>query len=467
MCQCNWIHDHTFGGLIIGFFMDDFDLFEILLKKCRPHVRVYVEEAIACYKAGVFRACIIVTWHALFFDFIYKLEELELVGDKNALQILDKFKKISKDIRKENIREINQFESTIIDSMYENFELITYLEKIDLERILLDRHRCAHPSMHSLDEAYSPTAELAKTHLRNCVEIMLEREPVQGNSALEFYFNRIKSKYFPIEKNEAKKYLQDYLKRPKSTLLKNLIISLIKAYLNEISADEVELKRIRGALEAIIDIYPEESNLVIGSKFSEIANAISDRFLYRVLILVVKIPFFFQSSNNSILTKLNRLVESISSQDENLFVVISHASSLEFFSEKVSKWIKHAECDQMIKLVSLNPNGKLIKRAIEIFQNVASFASANLVENKIMLPLISYFSVSDIRLIISLVKKNNQIHYANSTSQFLNILLECSHACEDELIQDWIILYEFLKNQNLSDMYQDVLNKIKEIVIFV
>jgi hypothetical protein len=70
------------------------DLDELVLRCRDEQARQYIAEAVACYRAGAFRACIVMTWTAVAFDFIHKLRELELSGDANAEQQLQQFENI-------------------------------------------------------------------------------------------------------------------------------------------------------------------------------------------------------------------------------------------------------------------------------------------------------------------------------------------------------------------------------------
>src|SRR5450830_1042284 len=64
------------------------DLDELILS-CRDEVaKNYISEAIDCYKTGAYRAAIVAAWVAVIYDFIHKLRELELTGDKRAVQRL-------------------------------------------------------------------------------------------------------------------------------------------------------------------------------------------------------------------------------------------------------------------------------------------------------------------------------------------------------------------------------------------
>ncbi len=60
------------------------DLDELVLRCKDQEARKYIAEAVVCYKNGAYRACIVTTWIAVVYDFVYKLRQLELTGDKNA-----------------------------------------------------------------------------------------------------------------------------------------------------------------------------------------------------------------------------------------------------------------------------------------------------------------------------------------------------------------------------------------------
>jgi hypothetical protein len=71
------------------------DLDELVLLCRDKQAKKFIQEAVACYRAGAFRSCIVATWNAVVFDFLHKLRELELLEDKEASQQLEKFEKLS------------------------------------------------------------------------------------------------------------------------------------------------------------------------------------------------------------------------------------------------------------------------------------------------------------------------------------------------------------------------------------
>ena len=244
------------------------DLDELILR-CRDKLsRKFIQEAVSCYRAGAFRSCIVATWNAVVFDFLHKLRELELFGDTNAAKLLEEFDNLRSSGKQ--FRELWQFESRIPEIALTKFELISTVEKSDIERLFEDRSRCAHPSMTSLEEPFEATAELARYHLRSAVTHLLERPPVQGRAARERIFQDIKSEYFPVDSESAIKYLQKGpLARARFVLVKDIVIGLTKSLLLE-ELLENERSRQFSALNAVSSMYHQETREILNTQLSDI-----------------------------------------------------------------------------------------------------------------------------------------------------------------------------------------------------
>ena len=98
------------------------DLDELVLLCRSPEAKKYISEAVACYRAGAFRACIITTWIAVVFDFVDKLRELELSGDKKATAKITEFEQKR---QLADIRGALEFERRILDIARDDFELLS------------------------------------------------------------------------------------------------------------------------------------------------------------------------------------------------------------------------------------------------------------------------------------------------------------------------------------------------------
>ena len=259
------------------------DLDELIVRCRDKSSRKLIQEAIACYRAGAFRSCIVATWNAVVFDFLHKLRELELLGDREAAKLLEDFDSLRSSGKQ--FRELWQFESNIPEIALTKFELISTVEKSDIERLFEDRSRCAHPSMTSLDEPFEASAELARYHLRSAVTHLLERPPVQGRAARERIFQDIKSEYFPVDPQLAIKYFQKSpLARARLVLIKDIIIGLTKSLLIE-DYPKDEVSRQFSALNAVASMYPKEAKEILNSQLSDIIiNRVIDENWDRVII---------------------------------------------------------------------------------------------------------------------------------------------------------------------------------------
>lgn len=214
------------------------DLDELIVRCRDKQARKFIKEAVACYRAGAYRSCIVAIWNAVVFDFLHKLRELELLGDKEASNLLEQFEKLSSE---KKVKELWQFESDIPKKALKPFELISTVEMSDIERLFEDRSRCAHPSMTSLEEPFEATAELARYHLRSAITHLLERPPVQGRAARERIFQDIKSEYFPTNPELAITYFQKSpLARARLALIKDIIIGLTISLLTEELPDMIK-----------------------------------------------------------------------------------------------------------------------------------------------------------------------------------------------------------------------------------
>ncbi|MBN3871141.1 hypothetical protein [Nostoc sp. JL33] len=258
------------------------DLDELIVRCRDKQAKKFIQEAVACYRAGAFRSCIVATWNAVVFDFLHKLRELDLLGNGEASSLLKQFENISSASK---VKDLWQFESSIPDLALTKFELISSVEKSDIERLFEDRSRCAHPSMTSLEEPFEGTAELARYHLRSAVMHLLQRPPVQGRSARERIFQDIKSDYFPTDPELAAQYFQKSpLARARFILIKDIVLGLTISLLTD-NFPEDERARQFSALNAIYRIYPKETVEILDNTLSNIIiNKVNDANWHKVII---------------------------------------------------------------------------------------------------------------------------------------------------------------------------------------
>ena len=288
------------------------DLDELTLR-CRDHrAREYISEAVAAYRAGAFRSAIVASWIAVCFDVIGKLRELSLAGDKAAEVYVDQVDEIR---RKDDLSGALKFERELLQLAKDKFELLSPIEYVDLERLQADRNRCAHPSLTSDGLAYRPPAELARLHIHSAVTHLLQHPPVQGKYALERILSEIDSPYFPTTKTEARiAFAPGPLSRPRASLIRNLVVVLLKAMLLE-ARNYTRRKQLIAALGALQEMHPIECSTTLGSSLSEICRRASDDKLQYQIELLEDDPGCWEYMDEDLHQKLVAVVDQLPSSE--------------------------------------------------------------------------------------------------------------------------------------------------------
>jgi hypothetical protein len=288
------------------------DLDELVLLCRDDKARLYIVEAVACYRSGAYRSAIVATWIAVCYDIIDKLRELALSGDKNAEQYIGKI---------ERARATNDFgqalilERDLLKIARDEFELISHLEHIDLSRLQEDRNRCAHPSLISQDQAFSPSGELARVHLRSAVLHLLQHQPVQGKYALERLISEVYSEYFPDAIPKATQALSSGpLKRPRDSLVRNFIIVLIKDALTPTQRLQWKARlRTRAALGAVKQLHHRIFEVTIKEQLATLIRRARDDELYWCVWLLVNLKDYWDVLPRDIQLKIEAFVTALPS----------------------------------------------------------------------------------------------------------------------------------------------------------
>ena len=381
------------------------DLEELVLKCQSVQSRAYISEAVDCYQAGAYRACIVSTWIAVNFDFVDKLQKLELAGDKSAKERLTEFN----DIREQaDVTRSLKFERQIIDWALNPFELISPLEHRDLSRLVEDRNRCAHPSMSSADELYQPSAELARYHLRNAVEYLLQHPPVQGKAALSKVMADIDGALFPTEKDAAVQHFHfSPLAKPRPALVRNLVVVLLKQFLQEPLDSNAQLRRA-AALNAVRTMHPEPTEQALKEKLNEVTRAILDSDLLRLVVFLGKVDDCWHFLADDVVGRLERYTDQIPEAELSSALPITlRIPGLELRAKERISTLSATQLNSV--LGEIEPLTEMLDRAVVLYAESGSFDSANYRANSLIIPLASAFSLDQITRIIEATAVNSQI----------------------------------------------------------
>lgn len=391
------------------------DLDELVLLCRDERAKAYLREAVASYRVGAFRAAIVATWIAVCFDFIEKLQELALAGDKEAEEQVVKLEKIRSS---GDITSALKFERGLLTVARDKFEFISPLEFIDLEHLQEDRNRCAHPSLIAEGQAYNPSAELARFHISSAVRKVLQHPPAQGKYALDRLIKEVASDYFPTTAEAANEYLSTGpLRKARDSLVRNFIIHLLKYFILE-NSDYQYKRRISASLQAIAALHPIPYTLTLTEKLSPILRQIEDSALFSTLNFFTRVPDCWQFLDDDLRQKL---INYVSDMPTDHFEHIESALEISELKNSAEARIKKATKNEISSLLYLDPPVQISDRFIDIYLDSTSFQEANSWAEK-MMSYSSDFTEDQVRRILNNISKNNQLLESRKIGPLIKIL---------------------------------------------
>ena len=408
------------------------DLDELVLRCRNEQARSHIGEAVRSYKAAAYRSAIIMTWVALAYDLVDKLRELALNGDAAATKRIDEYDRIH---RENDLGASLKFEKSLLDSARKEFELISDSELIDLARIQEDRNRCAHPSLNMDGEAFSPSAELARTHVRAAIEYVLQNEPAQGKHALEMVMRQVNGEYFPRGvKKIAEALSHGPLLKGRKSLVRSFIVVLIKSLLRE-SPSSVVRSRYYDCLHFVKSKRPEIWEEYFASEFAQIAGRLDIETHGAALLgLVGEFPSSWGALPAGVAASLDLLVRGLPTADITLLVPLSDVGQLERAVDVRIKILTPAEAGEFL-FYNIPAVWHRIVRAL---CNSDSFAEANawakeFCEAQVFQELLSEEESGQI---CDAVVKNRQLRDSKGRDMVLSTISRVGHRGEK---WDWMI----------------------------
>jgi hypothetical protein len=427
------------------------DLDELIIKCRNQRSKEYIAEAVACYKAGAYRSCIVATWIAIVFDYINKLKELDLIGDKNAKARLDDFSRICE--RNDILASLN-FERKILDDAKNIFELLTPLDYEDLSRLQNDRNRCAHPSMLSIDEPYKPSAELARYHLRNAVIHFLQCPPVQGKNAFDRIMSDINSDYFPIDHILAKKHFESGpLVRAKNSLIRSIIKILTQDLIRE-KYSQSKRDRYFSALKAINDMYPNLTERFIEECLPETVRIIEDADLNKVIEYIYNISVSWDLLGSPGQIKACEYIRCVNVEE---IQAISYAAKIIQLKSIAISRIGELSSNSLAEFIKVNPIKEVAVNAVNFFVKSRSFNSAFFNFQNLILPIASLLSIEQVKEVVNSFTINNQIYGSGGMPNLYVDFFNKTLYCVDLIKEEWGLLCRFLQERFYEEELVEVI----------
>lgn len=397
---------------------------ESLLESCSDaRARVYIKEAIDCYRVGAYRSAIVATWIAVVYNIIDKLREIGIAGDAVAAAQVKKFEDITQN---RDIEEALKFERSILGAIQTPYEFITAQEAVELGRLQEDRNRCAHPNLFRDDEVFTPTPEQARMHIRNAVEIMLARPPVQGMAALTFLQHQVDSEYFPTDGKAAYEALKaSPVYRAKRNLIKSFILGAISSCIKEQLPYKKRLQRV-AAVSAILKLHPDVAPAIVKEGFEVICHKLHDDDLAGLVLVLHDLPDLQSWMSTQSGDRLRRYVSNMPSDD--VAIALVHAISTEMTAGDAVSRLASITDDELSAAIntckeqSIAILPRFIERAIEYYKDSGNYDTANRRAGLLITPCIPQATEGQLLDIIR-AGQNSQV---KDSHQFSSVLVACT-----------------------------------------
>ena len=143
-------------------------------------IKEYMKEALSCYMASAYRACIVLTYISLFDDIVTKLGELGKVNRK-AKRIHDEAEK--------RMEAQDIYEKYLIDQL-QSHSLLPSLDMAFLEILRVLRNKSAHPSGHNA------SAEEARFIFFEAINRFLSKPILTTTQLVDDILSRLDGEYF-------------------------------------------------------------------------------------------------------------------------------------------------------------------------------------------------------------------------------------------------------------------------------
>lgn len=352
-----------------------------LILKCRSRQsKIHIEEASICFRAGAYRAAIVLTWIAVVYDLVDKIREIDLIGDAKARDFLRKFENIQEAISRDDpdaLKRSLEFERSILKAARDEFELLSTNEMNDLERLQIDRHRCAHPSMNSTSDPYRPSADLARLHLRNSLFCVLIQPPVQGKAAFERVKRELSSEYFPDNLDEAVTALRGGpLSRPRAVLVAQTIHYSIVEFVNS-NNSKLPLSKYLIAVNALVAMHPESARPALQKAINRLIRDSHDSHLGCLLAALCYVDGIWHTLHSSEKSKIKSFIRS--SKDLFNLDFLDQIRQIHELAPLVDLRVSKANEDEMKMIVANGAGHLVIDKIVDFYCECKNFGAANYV----------------------------------------------------------------------------------------
>jgi len=444
------------------------NLDELIQKVRNIHAKNYINESIAAYRTGAYRASLITTWIAVCVDIIEKIRELSISEDPAARKLeveLDK-------IQPNDPASMLSFEREILNVACDELQLISAIEKSHLERLKDDRNICAHPTFSDDGSQFTPPAELAIAYIVQAANYLLIHPPVKGKAVVQRLYELINEPSFPEDEEKAFALLssENNLGRVKDSGVRNLAIIILKrVFRDDTGISPNLLNRLSSSLGAIYRLYPIIYEDVVSTKLSGMLSEANDTRLKRVFPFLTLRSELWSKVEHAERVRIEGLINVMDQEEMSKFQVTRLAEVNSDVRLHVIEKMDQLDNVEQAEIIAAYPSIFLKDKAIDIFSQSLSFDSAEYRGSKLLLPISESFNDSDLQRIFTGALENtgsygiNQILNAGAIGAFFSGLYSETKSAPLNHKARWVDFwrrivdrgfpYDSLKKKLIEDQY--------------
>ncbi len=401
-----------------------YDLDELAQSVRDKFSQAYIREAINAYRGGAYRSAIVSTWVAVTYDVLVKITELANQGDGRATAFANQYRKALKEYNDANtkaasLKKLQAIENELLDKARSEFQFINSQEYVDLSRLKDDRNLCAHPAFAEENTLFQPTPDLVRVHIVHAIVHLLQRLPIQGNTAIAQITNAITRPSFPNAIEDAVRTLREYLDRVKEPVIRRLVSILVKAVLR---GDVPEVlgyeSSVLNALVAISHIHPALYKEQMRETLGEVGPTLDDSRLPALFSLIGADHECWLWLSDAAKVRLKTIIGKYTASD----LIKANAFDALLIDDLKSPLLHaFAELSDIEKrsIISTSPHAEFAGAAVRLYAEARSYRDAGQLGQNVLLPMAAHLSPDQVIDVIEAVIENGQISQAMETSPII------------------------------------------------
>ena len=377
----------------------------------------YFKEVLSSFYMENYRSAVVMLYSCVIHDLIYKLEELkELMNDASAEKILDKIKKGVVEENEKKKANYSAWEMELIEEMHKNKKIIELSTYNYIDLLKKERNMCAHPTLNENVTLYRPNKSTVHSLIINMLEGVFCKNYMIGVKDLFYCFIRDIEKFndSQLDKDNIKNIIESkYLNRINVDIEYNFFKILWKFVF---LIDNTECNKNRKVNFQIFKLIFSRHKVNFTNRitaeyeyYSKFINIGKENCMKCLIAFLNEYPKIFKLLSGDMQMLIKKLINNESKyKNVSLFLVSGEDVKQHIFN---LGFLGDGNFDYLYEYVSDNfGDSEANNFLIDQFSKVNDFNDTRTFFDKYMEPRINDFDNRQLKEIINVMNKNNQIY---------------------------------------------------------